>query len=736
MLKYFSILIVLVVLFGCQNVSNPNQEVPDVQPDLKEVITDKTPFIDVPPDVTPAANEVVILQRSTVSDESQVSTSAGIETNKIIGEVGKLLVRQGKSNRWHKISFLNEFRNPVVIMQPLSYNFGDPAVIRIKNVTTLDFEFQIDEWNYLDGAHGEESVTYLVMESGLWTNGLVYEVGKVRADHNFKKVNLNYPFPTGAVILTQAQSRNDAAAVTTRQQLATGGFRVKVQEEEKADGTHPVEDIGYIVILPGEGLFGKFQALSAKTGNIVSHNFRTINYSFTAETFGDSYFLAGIQSYAGADTASLRYKRLTNGSVQVRVEEEKSADTETNHPNESVGYLLLRQVDFDFDEDKITASDGEAGDQFGHSVAIDGNTMVVGSPYDDDKGTDAGAAYIYERGAKGKWVKVKKITGFDESAGDLFGWSVAISGNTVVVGAPNHFFSGIKSGTAYIFDRNNGGTNNWGKVQNLIVVDRADEDQFGLSVAISGDTVVVGVPQGATSGLAYIFEPNDSGSRFKWEQVKKLLASDRRIGDFFGVSVAISGDTVVVGAHKNNGFLGAAYIFDRNNGGTNKWEEVEKIIASDGEAGDLFGSSVAISGNTVVVGASSRWNNDISVGSAYIYERNHGGSNKWGQIKETLPSDKVELYNFSHFGNSVAISGDTIVVGNAFLDVDGISSGLTYVYQRNNGGTNQWGQFKKILPSDSATFGNSVAISEHMVLVGAAFDDDNGRNSGSVYVLE
>ncbi len=119
-------------------------------------------------------------------------------------------------------------------MQPLSYNNGDPAVIRIKNVTSQDFEFQIDEWDYLDGAHGKEAVTYLVMESGLWINGLVYEVGKVRTNHNFKKVNLKYSFPAGAVILTQVQSRNNSAAVTTRQQVATGGFRVKLQEEEES----------------------------------------------------------------------------------------------------------------------------------------------------------------------------------------------------------------------------------------------------------------------------------------------------------------------------------------------------------------------------------------------------------------------------------------------------------------------------------------------------------------------
>ncbi len=741
MLKYFSIVIVLVVLFGCQNVGSPNQEVPDAQPDPEEVITDTVPFTDVPPDIAPDASEVVILQRSAMSNESQMSTSAAIESNDIIGEVGKVFVRQGRSNQWHKITFLNKFRNPVVIMQPLSYNSGDPAVIRIKNVTSQDFEFQVDEWDYLDGVHGKEVVTYLVMESGLWTNGLVYEVGKVRADHNFKKVTLNYPFPSGAVILTQVQSRNDSAAVTTRQQVATGGFRVKVQEEEKADGTHPVEDIGYIVILPGEGPFGKFQALSAKTGNIVSHNFRTINYSFMIDTFGDSYFLAGIQTYAGTDTASLRYRKLTDSSVQVRVEEEQSADAETSHPNESIGYLLLRQADFD--EDKIIAFDGEFGDNFGHSVAIDGDTMVVGARLDDDKGTNAGAVYIYERDAKGKWVRVQKIVAFDGKDFDLFGSSVAISGDTVVVGAVQDDDNGNNSGSVHIFGRNKDGINKWGKIKEIIPSDGTAEDRFGRSVGISGDAVVVGASDddnGNNSGAAYVFERNKDGND-NWGEVGKLLASDGAAEDSFGFSVAISGNIVLVGSKgddDNGSGSGAAYIFERNNGGTNKWEEVKKILALDGVAKDSFGESVAISGNTLVVGAYGDDNNGTSMGAAYIFERNNGGSNEWGQVKRVVASDGLD---YDDFGKSVAISGDIVLVGNRPSESDEANTESVYVYQRNKGGTNQWGQVKRLLPSDEGTgydkrFGNSVAVSGNTVVVGAYNDDDKVFNSGSAYVFE
>ncbi len=146
MLKYISVFVVSIVLFGCQNVSSPDQEVPNTQLNPEEVITDTVPFTDIPADVVPEDSEVVILQRSAMSNESQLSATAGLGPNKIIGEVGKLSIRQATRNRWHSLDFIHQFQDPVVIMQPLSYNSGDPATIRIRNVTTLGFEFQIDEW--------------------------------------------------------------------------------------------------------------------------------------------------------------------------------------------------------------------------------------------------------------------------------------------------------------------------------------------------------------------------------------------------------------------------------------------------------------------------------------------------------------------------------------------------------------------------------------------------------------
>ncbi len=379
-------------------------------------------------------------------------------------------------------------------------------------------------------------------------------------------------------------------------------------------------------------------------------------------------------------------------------------------------------------EVKLTAFDGTPNDDFGESVAISGDTVIVGAPHDTKTGVYIGSAYIYERNASDKWILAKKILAFD--GGGFAGESVAISGDTVVMGGT------FNNGVAYVFERNNDVNNNWGGVKKLLASDGALLDYFGGSVAVSEDTVVVGAydndDNGTNSGSVYIYDRNFGGSN-NWGEVKKILASDGASGDSFGISVAISGDTVVVGAIRDddNGFWsGSTYIFERNHGGNNNWGEVKKILASDGTPDDWFGWSVAISEDTVVVGARFDDDNGEDSGSAYIYERNHGGNNNWGEVKKILPSDEAV---FDQFGSSVAISEDTVVVG-ALDDDNGYQSGSAYIYKRNFGGNNNWGESKKILASDGAEwnwFGWSVAISRDTVVVGAM-----ANGSGAAYIYE
>jgi len=334
---------------------------------------------------------------------------------------------------------------------------------------------------------------------------------------------------------------------------------------------------------------------------------------------------------------------------------------------------------------KLTASDAADLDHFGTSVAISGNTVVVGAMYNDDVPSDSGAAYVFERGLGGpnNWGEIKKLTAGDAAQGDHFGASVAISGDTVAVGAYFDSDVGLMSGSAYVFARDHGGTGNWGEVKKLTASDAAMGDLFGATVAISGSTMVVGAvgneDVGDSSGTAYVFE-RDAGGLENWGEVKILTPNSGSSNDDFGQSVSISGDTVVVGASSDNDagpHAGAAYVFERHHGATDNWGQVSKLVGDDTAYQDGLGHSVAICGGTLVAGAPYNDRVRLNSGSAYMFERDFGGSGKWGEMWRPIASDAAST---DEFGISVAISGDTVVVGAHSDDGAGSSSGSAYVF--------------------------------------------------------
>jgi len=381
---------------------------------------------------------------------------------------------------------------------------------------------------------------------------------------------------------------------------------------------------------------------------------------------------------------------------------------------------------------KLKASDAAQLDQFGIDVAISGDTIVVGANWDDDAGSNSGSAYIFDRnqGGTDNWGQVKKLTASDGAANDWFGESVAISGDTVVVGAFGNDGAGSTAGAAYVFERNQGGADNWGEVKKLTASDATGSEAFGSDVAISGDTIVVGARADdnlnpfSDDGSAYVFERNQGGAG-NWGEVKKLTASDAATDDDFGEAVAISGDTIVIGAHRvddGGADSGAAYVFERNQGGTDNWGQVKKLTASDAAAGDRFGDAIAISGNTLVVGSVAdddmcpAWIPDCNTGSAYVFERNQGGANNWGEKKKLTA------------GASVAIDGDTIIIGTS------LKKALVFV--RNAGGTDNWGEAARLGPNGWGDgFARSVAISGNAAVVGANGDDESIINSGAAFVF-
>jgi hypothetical protein len=407
-----------------------------------------------------------------------------------------------------------------------------------------------------------------------------------------------------------------------------------------------------------------------------------------------------------------------------------------------IASILILSVSFPLEnafaitEKKITTSDAAASDQFGRSGAISGNTVVVGASGD---ASNSGAAYIFERdeGGVDDWGEVTKITASDAVASTFFATTVAISGDTAIVGSYLNDGNGTNAGAAYIFERDEGGVDNWGEVARIAASDATAHDQFGFSVAIFGDTAIVGAAfdlDTTGKGSAYIFE-RDEGGVDNWGEVKKITASDATTDDFFGTSVAISGNTLIASANAA-GSVGAAYIFERDEGGVGNWGEVKKITASDAAAFDQFGISVSISDNTVTVGAFQNSDDGDFSGSAYIFERDEGGVGNWGEVTKITASDAAGGDNF---GKTVAISGDAVIVGSHLNDGNGTSAGSAYLFERDEGGVDNWGEVARIAASDAAEsdlFGNAVAISGNTAVVGGFGNDDNGSASGSAYILE
>jgi hypothetical protein len=316
-------------------------------------------------------------------------------------------------------------------------------------------------------------------------------------------------------------------------------------------------------------------------------------------------------------------------------------------------YVFVRATDGTWTQQaKLLASDGAESDYFGYSVAISGNTVVIGAIYDDDKGGDSGSAYVFVRSADGTWTQQAKLLAQDGAYWDWFGKSVAVSGDTAVIGAYGNADKGWSVGSAYVFIRTADGT--WAQQAKLLAQDGVAGDSFGESVAVFGDTALIGAcgdeDKGDHSGSAYVFVRSADGT---WMQQAKLLGNDGTERDLFGKSMAMSADMAVIGAYRDDGKSGdsgSAYVFIRAADGT--WMQQAKLLAQDGADGDFFGYSVALSGDMAVIGAYRDDDNGYDSGSAYVFVRAADGT--WTQ-QAKLAAQEGAAYDY--FGASVALSG-------------------------------------------------------------------------------
>jgi hypothetical protein len=455
---------------------------------------------------------------------------------------------------------------------------------------------------------------------------------------------------------------------------------------------------------------------------------------------------------ADGKTLPARFVDATAGRVRIRVDDANARYPVTVDP-------VAQQV-------YLKASNTGAYDNFGHAVAISGDTAVVGAPSEgsgatgingnqaDESAASSGAAYVFVRNA-GVWTQQAYLKPSNTGDLDQFGWSVAISGDTIVVGAyledseatgvnGNASLNGAPlAGAAYVFVRSAG---TWTQQAYLKASNTEASDLFGAAVAVSGNTIVVGANRESSaatgvggsgannsaplSGAAYVFFRSGAA----WTQQAYLKASDTAAGAEFGSSVGISGETVVVGAPLAGGDTGAVHVFTRS-GAT--WSHQAKLLASNAAAGARFGFAVGISGESLVAGARGEGsaatgvNGNPAVGSApdagaaYVFTRS---GTAWSQQAYLKASNTGAG---DGFGEAVAIDGETVVVG-AFaedgaasgIDGDGSSNaasaaGAAYVFSRSLGTWYQAGYLKASNCGAGDWFGGAVAVSGDTVLAGA-----------------
>jgi len=400
----------------------------------------------------------------------------------------------------------------------------------------------------------------------------------------------------------------------------------------------------------------------------------------------------------------------------------------------------------------VRVSPGDANDSlsFGYSVAMEGDTIVVGAYWDHHLVTGGGSAYVFVKPEAG-WpaiTQVAKLTASDTAFHDRFGWSVAISGNTIVVGAPNDNSTGMSDhGSAYVFVKPESGWVDMTQTAKLTASDKQSLDEFGRDLAVSGDMIAVGahnddIGSNQNQGSAYVFVKPVAG----WitaTETTKLMASDGIAGDLFGASIALSGDTVVAGAYAHDSdqvnASGKAYVFIQP-GDTITATEDARLTASDKADREYFGWSAAIDGDLVVIGAPGETTFDNSgVDSAYVFTRPVGG---WsGDLTETAILTASDGDISDNFGHSVAISGEYVVVGAPYDDA-GINDnrGSAYFFARPDSGWVSMTETDKLLASDGTDndeFGHAVSVSGSTVAIGVPEDDVNvvNDNIGSVYIF-
>lgn len=374
--------------------------------------------------------------------------------------------------------------------------------------------------------------------------------------------------------------------------------------------------------------------------------------------------------------------------------------------------------------------DVDEGAFFGASVGVDRRTIVVGVQ-EDDNGVGSAIVYKYDSANRTFFEEAKLIPSNGEPTGD-FGRAVAISDDFVIVGAQKHDDAGIDSGAAYIYMRSEveRAEGEWDEVAILTPPDAQENERFGISVAIHKNVAIIGAngadQNGENSGAAYIFTLIDG----EWMFTQKLVAPDGEAGDNFGFSVAIYGNQAVVGAVWDGEKSGSVYVYILNRG---VWTVEGKFVADGGNPDDQFGWSVSMWEQTIAVGAFADDTSGLDSGAVYIFEKD--SDDVWFQQARVTASDGEDN---DHFGRSVDIHRDWLIVSSPFDDEAGIEAGSVYIYQRDD---DDWLLQNKLFPQTDPTdfneFGFGVGVSDDFFVASSKLENETISDAvGSVYVYD
>jgi|GEM_PF-993147 len=375
---------------------------------------------------------------------------------------------------------------------------------------------------------------------------------------------------------------------------------------------------------------------------------------------------------------------------------------------------------------KLLSSLGPHLDSYGSAVSISGTRAVVGAPYNDNQGYDAGSVYVFDYMA-GSWHFTQQLYADDASSNDWFGTAVSLSGDRLVVGAPGENTKGTNAGAVYVFDLNGGV---WSQTDKITVASLNAHDRFGTAVSLDADRILIGAYgvdlTGINFGAAYVFD----WVAGNWTYTTTLTASDGTNLDSFAEAVSLDGDRALISASRDDDGgkdSGSAYVFDLVNG---SWLETDKLNAGpDAALGALFGKSLCLDNDTVLIGA---YLEQANTGAVYVFEYD-SQSNSWNRAQRLVADNR---HAGDYFGASLAIDNNIIIIGANGTDNSGSQSGSAYVFQKFNG---SWQQTENIVASDGSAnhkFGQAVSLSAELAVIGAPHADAHGKESGAAYIFD